>query len=324
MIVRQGVSLRISYHFKSETIMPSTTTYNADVQSIFPTPMQVGECPLWHAAENALYWVDIPEKTVHRWQASSGAHTSWLMPSDAACIAKAERGGLIVALRTGFVHLDTLTGALSEIASAPYDTSRVRFNDGKVDAQGRFWVGTMYEPRDQQLAEMLCLERGKIRTVWSGGMTVSNGLAFHYETSHLLHADTTSHSVRSFPLNLALGTVDTAQMQVVRQFSMDKQNNYGGRPDGAAIDSAGNYWVAMFEGGRVLCLSPAGEILQEIALPVRCPTMVAFGGDDMRTLFITSASQNRSATEIAQFPLSGCILAVNLGISGKNEPSYLD
>lgn len=285
--------------------------------------MQLGESPLWHEAENALYWVDISEKTVHRWQASSGAHTSWLMPSDAACIAKAEHGGLIVALRTGFVHLDTLSGAISEIASAPYDTSRMRFNDGKVDARGRFWVGSMYEPRDQQLGEMFCLEHGKIRTIWSGGMTLSNGLAFHYETNSVLHADTTSHSVRRFPLNLEQGTVDTTQMQVVKQFSMDKQNNYGGRPDGAAIDSAGNYWIAMFEGGRVLCLSPTGELLQEIALPVRCPTMVAFGGEDMRTLFITSARHNRSAAEIEQFPLSGCILAVNLSISGKNEPSYL-
>ncbi len=305
-------------------MMTNATPESLAVQCFFPTPMQVGESPLWLAEENALYWVDIPEKTVHRWLFTSNTHSSWLMPSEAACIARAARGGLIVALRTSFVHLDTNSGAITEIAPVPYDTSRMRCNDGKVDAMGRFWVGTMYEPRDQQLGEMLCLERGQVRRAWVGGMTVSNGLAFNHDNSAIFHADTTSHTVRSFPFDRAQGSVNVEQMQVLRQFSSDKTNHYGGRPDGAAVDSAGNYWVAMFEGARVLCLSPRGEILREIVLPVRCPTMVAFGGLDMRTLFISSASQNRSAQEIEQFPLSGCILAVNLDISGKIEPAYLD
>ncbi len=302
----------------------SATPHSFEIQCVYPTPMQVGESPLWHAEENALYWVDIPEKTVHRWQFTEQQHSSWQMPSDAACIARAARGGLIVALRTGFVHLATDSGKITEIASAPYDTSKMRCNDGKVDPQGRFWVGTMYEPRDQQLGEMLCLERGQVRRAWAGGMTVSNGLAFSRDAQAMFHADTTSHTVRSLPFDSATGAVDLAKMQVLRQFSSDKTHNYGGRPDGAAVDSEGNYWVAMFEGGRVLCLAPNGDILREIALPVRCPTMVAFGGPEMRTLFISSARQNRSAQEIEQFPLSGCILAVNLDISGKIEPAYLD
>ncbi|MBI3230103.1 MAG: SMP-30/gluconolactonase/LRE family protein [Burkholderiales bacterium] len=300
------------------------STQHYEISRILPDAMQTGESPLWQPQEGALYWVDIPAKTVHRWHAASGAHSSWLMSSDAACIALAARGGLIVALRTGFVHLDTTSGAITEIASVPYDTSRVRCNDGKCDAKGRFWVGTMYEPRDQQLGEMLCLERGKVRTVWSGGMTVANGLVFSDDHSLLYHADTTSHTIRRFPLDFEAGTVDVAQMSVLKTFSSDKQNNYGGRPDGAALDVDGNYWCAMFEGGRILCLSPSGEILRDIALPVRCPTMLAFGGDDLRTLYITSASHGRSASELAQYPWSGCVLALRVDVAGKFEPSYLD
>ena len=298
-----------------------TSTPNV-IEALLPDRMQVGESPLWHAFEQALYWVDIPAQRVHRWQTVSGQHQSWQMPSDAACIAPAARGGLVVAMRSGFAYLDTVSGEVSEIASAPYDTSRMRCNDGRCDAQGRFWVGTIYEPRDQAIAEMLCLERGQLRRVWSGGMTVANGLAFSPNADTLYQADTTTHIIRRYPFDLASGQVGTAQ--VLRQFSMDKQNNYGGRPDGAAVDSEGNYWSAMFEGSRVICLSPEGELLREIALPVRCPTMLCFGGADLKTLFITSASQNRSAQELEEYPLSGCVLQVAVDVAGRIEPSYLD
>ena len=110
---------------------------------------------------------------------------------------------------------------------------------------------------------------------------------------------------------------------MLHQFSTDKLNNYGGRPDGAAVDSEGNYWCAMYEGGRILCLSPQGDILSEIALPVRCPTMVAFGGDDLRTLYITTVSKNRPAAELEQYPLSGCLLSVHVDVAGLPEHVYL-
>lgn len=290
------------------------------ISAAFAQRMQVGECPLWDASSQALYWVDISAGQVHRLQ--HGTHTSWQMESDAACIALAARGGLVVALRSGFVHLDTNNGHITHIASAPYDTSKIRCNDGKVDARGRFWVGTMYEPRDQQLGSMLCLEKGQVRTVWEGNMTVSNGLAFSAGGDTLYHADTTSHQIRRHSFDLEAGTVGAPHL--LRQFSSVKDAGYGGRPDGACVDADGNYWCAMFEGGRILCLSPEGEILREIALPVRCPTMLAFGGPDLRTLYVTSASHNRSAQELEQYPLSGCVLQIAVDVAGRLEPAYLD
>jgi sugar lactone lactonase YvrE len=289
---------------------------------VWATPMQVGECPLWHPEEAALYWIDIPDRAVHRLHPASGIHRQWKMPAEPGAIARCASGGLTVALRNGFARLDTDSGNIVMIAPAPYDTSSTRFNDGRCDAAGRFWVGTMYEPRDRQLGQMFCLERGTVRLAWSGDMTVSNGLAFSPDSHTMYHADTTAHVIRTCEFDLASGRAGAPRL--FRQFSLDKTKNYGGRPDGAAVDSEGAYWCAMFEGGRLLRLSPTGEILREISLPLRCPTMLAFGGPDLRTLYITSARHNRSAAELTQWPLSGCVLSLQVEVAGRAEPAYID
>jgi sugar lactone lactonase YvrE len=286
-----------------------------------PPRMGVGECPLWHTQEQVLYWVDIPAKTVYRFDPASGIGRSYAMSSEAASLAVCADGGLMVAMRSGFAHLDTATGQETMVAAAPYDTAKIRCNDGRVDSRGRFWIGTIYEPRDAQLAEMLCLERGQLRQVWHGGSTVSNGLAFGLDGHTLMQADTTSHQIRRRSFDPVSGAV--GPQEVVREFSMVKDADYKGRPDGAAVDCEGAYWCAMFEGGKLLRMSTSGEVLQEITLPVRCPTMLCFGGPDFKTLYVTSASQNRSAEELAQWPLSGCVLSLRVSVAGRAETAYL-
>ena len=284
--------------------------------------MTVGESPLWAPDEKALYWVDIEGFAIHRLCTASGLHEQWKVDSEASSLARAARGGLMVAQRRGFSHFDPDTGELKLVAEAPFDQSTTRFNDGKCDAAGRFWCGTIYEPRDKPAAEMYVLERGRIRKVWSGGMVNSNGLGFSPDSKTMFHAETASHRVTRFAFDLLAGTV--SDERDVRRFPTDKSAaDYGGRPDGAAVDSEGNYWVAMFEGGRILKLSPQGEQLDEIRLPVRCPTMVAFGGPDLRTLYITTAGK-RPAEELAAMPLSGKVLSVRVPVAGRVEPAYVD
>lgn len=300
-----------------------STTYH--IEAACEGVMQTGECPLWHPEEQALYWVDIPGFTVHRLDPATGARRAWKLDSEPSALARSDRGGLIVAMRRGFAHLDTAaegdTPVLTDIAAATYDTATTRYNDGRADAAGRFWVGTIYEPRDKQAAEMFMLEKGALRKAWSGGMTVSNGLGFSPDNRTMYHSDTTSHRVFRYAYDLASGTV--GEQQVLHQFSMDKANNYGGRPDGAAVDSEGNYWCAMIEGARLVKLSPAGEILGEIALPARCPTMMAFGGADLRTLYITTIGA-RPAEELERYPLNGRVLKVQLPVAGRVEPAYIE
>jgi sugar lactone lactonase YvrE len=263
--------------------------------------MLVGESAIWHEVESALYWVDIEGLTVNRLHAASGKFSSWKMGSNPSALAIDDNNFLVVATRERLLRLNTTDGAETPIADAPYDTSKVRFNDGRVDPAGRFWIGTMYEPRDQPAAEMYVLARDNLRCAWRGGMTNSNGLAWSLDGRTMFHADTTTHRIDCYDFDVATG--EHSNRRTILTFPTDKTApDYGGRPDGATIDSEGMYWVAMFEGGRVLRISPSGEILREIKLPVRCPTSVCFGGPDLRTLYITSASQGRSNEEIAQYP----------------------
>jgi sugar lactone lactonase YvrE len=291
-----------------------------EIQSVFDIPMQLGECPLWDAGQALLYWIDIPGMEVHRLHPASGVHASWPMPSEPGCIALHKSGGLIVALRTGLAHLDTDTGMLQQLLAAPYDVGTTRFNDGRCDSAGRLWTGTIFEPRDRPGASLFCLERGQLRDA-RHPVTTSNGVAFSGDGKTLYHADTPAHRIVAYDYDVALGR--TGASRLFHQFSSDKTApDYGGRPDGAAVDSEDAYWCAMFEGGRLLRLSRTGDLLTEIRLPLACPTMLAFGGPDLRTLYITTARKNRPAVELARYPLSGHVLSMRVDVPGREEFAY--
>ena len=287
---------------------------------LFDVPMLLGECPLWHPNEAVLYWIDITGRAVHRFNPSHNTHHMWLLPAEPGCIAWCASGGLIVAMRTGVVLLNTIDGSLTPVADAPYDTSRIRFNDGRCDVAGRLWTGTLYEPRDQQAGSLFCIEHGTIRDA-SKSVTVSNGVAFSIDSHTLYHTDTTAHRIMAYQFNPVTGEIGIGRL--FKQFSSNRTNNYGGRPDGAAIDSEGTYWCAMYEGGRLLRLAPSGEVLREIILPLRCPTMIAFGGPDLKTLYVASVRDKRPAEELAQYPLSGCVLTLSVDVPGRPESAYI-
>jgi sugar lactone lactonase YvrE len=242
------------------------------------------------------------------------------MPSQPGCIALRASGGLLVALRSGLAVLDTQGGALSEVSPPPYEQATTRFNDGRCDVGGRLWVGSIYEPRDRPNAALFSVEQGVIRDSGRRG-TVLNGIAFSPDNRTFYHSDTTSHSIYACDFDPVSG--DLSGDRLLKSFSRDKtQPDYGGRPDGATIDSEGAYWCAMYEGGRLLRLSTDGDVLQEISLPVRCPTMMAFGGKDLRTLYITTVSKGRSEAELGRYPLSGQLLSLRMDVAGRAEHFY--
>ena len=201
--------------------------------------------------------------------------------------------------------------------AVPYDVAKERFNDGKADPQGRFWVGTIYEPREPALAALYCYAHGKL-TRRAGGITVSNGLAWSPDARRMYWSDTKAHRIDCFDVDLTSGAL--SGRRTFAQFSQREAGQslaaYGGRPDGAAMDVEGCYWVAMFEGARVLRLSPGGEVLRDVRLPVQCPTMPCFGGADLKTLYITTARDKRPADELARQPWAGCVLSLKLDVPG--------
>ena len=279
-------------------------------------PSLLGESPLWHPDEQRLYWCDIPGRQLNRFDPASGQSVSWQFDCEPSCCVPLLGGGLLLAMRDGIWSFDTASGKRSLVAPPPYDPSRQRFNDGKADAQGRFWVGTIDDRREPHAA-LFRLSGGQLKNMASG-ITVSNGLAFSPDGGTVYWADTKAHAVYAFDLDIGNGGL--SQRRVFQQFSAQGSGQplqaYGGRPDGAAVDAQGAYWVAMFEGQRLLRFAPDGALLAELVLPVRCPTMPCFGGPDLRTLYVTTARENRPADELAAQPLAGCVLQLRVPVAG--------
>jgi sugar lactone lactonase YvrE len=280
-------------------------------------PCRLGESPFWHPDEAALYWCDIPGRALHRWRPEGGQHTQWAVDSEPGCIAPLPGGELLVARRDGLFRFSPTTGDSQAVAMPPYDTAHERFNDGKADPQGRFWVGTIFEPRQPPHAALYRWSAGQLARV-AGDITVSNGLAFGPDGGTMYWADTAAHRVWAFDFDGASGSL--SRRRVFAEFPLKQPGApieaYGGRPDGAAVDAEGAYWCAMFEGQRLLRFAPDGRLLQELALPVRCPTMPCFGGPDLRTLFVTTARDKRPEGELAAQPLAGCVLSLRVEVPG--------
>jgi sugar lactone lactonase YvrE len=298
-----------------------------DVRLVLDARAQLAESPLWSIAEQKLYWIDVAGRTLNRFDPADGENRSWPMPCEPGCIALAASGGLVAALRDGFYRFFPADERLQKIAAAPYDTVDMRFNDGRCDGAGRFWAGAMYEPRTSEVAAMFCLERGQVRIGWGAsdgwGVKVSNGLAFSADGTSVFQSDTPNHVIHQFAFRLADGTVGTRREFARRPGKRDAAD-YTGRPDGAAIDSEGNYWSAQYEGACVLRYSPRGEITGVVRVPVRRPTMVAFGGPRLRTLYITTARENAPAAELATDEHAGGLFACEVEVAGRAEPLYVD
>lgn len=281
-------------------------------------PSLLGESPFWHPAEQRLYWCDIPGRKLNRFDPATLQHDEWAFETDVACCAPMLGGELLLALRTGLVTFDPATGRSRPCAKPPYDPSIERFNDGKADPQGRMWIGTIYEPRDRSAAALYCWAGGHL-TREAEGVTTGNGLAWSPDGRTLYWSDTKAHLVQAFDFDPVEGSL--SGRRVFAQFAQKDPAaadlaGYGGRPDGAAMDAEGCYWVAMFEGARVLRISPQGEVLRELRLPVRCPTMPCFGGADLKTLYITTACEKRPADELAREPWAGNVLTLRVDVPG--------
>jgi sugar lactone lactonase YvrE len=183
-------------------------------------------------------------------------------------------------MRDGLFRFDPASGeraAPGRAALRPGATER--FNDGKADPQGRFWVGTIYEPRTPPRAALYRWAAGRLDRM-AGDVTVSNGLAFSPDGARCTGPTPPPTASARWTSTAADGSLSRQRVfaEFPPQAAGQDLRGYGGRPDGAAVDAEGAYWVAMFEGQRLLRLAPDGQVLQEVPLPVRCPTMPCFGG----------------------------------------------
>ncbi len=291
------------------------------LQTLPLPPSELGESPFWHPHETSLYWCDIQGKSVNAWEPASGALRRWDMPSEPGCCAPAANQKIVIGLRDGFYLLDTATGALACLALLPanaHDTRVLRLNDGRCDSVGRFWAGSVISPRTAPDAALWRLEAapgGFCVQKMAGDNFTANGLAFSPDDRFMYWSNTPEHRIDRFAFDAATGSVEGRQPWAHFPPKVAGEP-YGGRPDGAAVDVQGNYWVAMYEGACVLQLSPGGQVLQRIGVPVQCPTMVCFGGADLRTLYITSARAGRPQAELGAAVPAGSLFSLPVEVPG--------
>lgn len=288
---------------------------HTDIVAIGRERMLLGECPRWDEQTQTLWWVDIGRARLYHRQA--GSEPAFLQLDEAtACLALDQKGGLVLAGQSGFSRLPDPTQPVREpIVDPEADKPWQRFNDGRCDSAGRFIAGTMNPDKDEHFGTFYQLAAdGTVRPLVGRSWTC-NGLAFSPDGCTLYWADTPNRSIYCCEYDLAEG-------RVVNQRLFYVVPEGWGRPDGACVDSEGCYWSAQYGGGRLLRLSPEGELLETVPLPVSNPTMPAFGGPDLKTLYVTSASQGMSEAQLAANPLEGAVLALPTAVAGLTEARF--
>ena len=287
--------------------------YNA--KEVLAIKATLGECPLWSVKEQVLYFVDILKPALYRFNPTNGDVKEYAMPEDIGCVGLRENGGFIAAMRTAIFLLDTAGKITRKIADNPTNPAQSRFNDGSVDPWGHFWCGTVWEAGSEQKAKICRIEKNNLSfKVIIEKLNISNGIAFTPDKKWLYYTDTPANSLYKIALEKETGDPVGAS-KLVHHFGT-------GQPDGASFDSEGNYWSAQYGDGLVLCLSPKGEIINKVHVPVKQVTMAAFGGKDLDTLFITTARENMSEEELEKDPQAGNLFSVKVDAKGMEETFF--
>ena len=275
----------------------------------------LGECPLWDDRARCLYWVDIRRPAIRRLDPDSGRIDTWAMPDLVGSIALTDEDRLLVALPQFIALFDVVSGSLEAFARAPQVVPGHRFNDGRCDRAGRFWVGSMHNLTRAPEGVLYKLEgRGELQPVRSG-ICIPNSLAFSPDGGTMYFADSLRHTLYAYDYDPVRGAMGEERVLAT--------TTPPGFPDGSTVDADGFLWNAEFDAGRIVRYAPDGRIERTVPLPVRRPTCCAFGGPDLATLYVTTASQKMSAAELAAEPLAGALLALDVGVRGIAEPRFV-
>ena len=287
-----------------------------DIRVVVSSSNLIGESPVWSVTEQALYWVDVEGKLVQRIDSATGDIKRWTMPEVTSCIGLRQRGGLVAGTRTGFVFLDTIAGAVTPITHPEADIPGNRFNDGKVDRAGRFWAGTKNIANSPETTGSLYrldpdLDAQRI----DGGISCVNGIGWAPDNRTMYLCDTWLRRIYAYDFEPAAGLA--RDRRLFAQLAPED-----GYPDGLTVDAEGFVWNAHYDGWRITRYAPDGRIDRVLRTPVQQVTSVIFGGADLRTLFVTSARQQRPDDELARLPHSGGVFAMRVDVPGLPEPHY--
>jgi sugar lactone lactonase YvrE len=269
---------------------------------------ELGEGPVWVERDRALWFVDIKKQHIHRYDPASGARRSWDSPEQVGFVFPAERGGFVAGLQSGLHHFDEASGEFALIVEVDRDIPTNRLNDGVVDPGGRLWFGTMDNGERDKSGAFYCFADGRVTRTPIDGIAITNGPAVSPDGRILYVVDTLK------------GTIDAADIAadgtLGQRRSFVRIDPAEGHPDGPTIDSEGCVWISLYAGWEARRYSPSGALVDTVRFPVANITKLAFGGDDLRTAFATSARQMLSAEDIARQPQIGDLFELRVDVPG--------
>jgi L-arabinonolactonase len=284
------------------------------VREIFRSHDKLGEVPVWDSEDQALWWVDIEGRRLHRYHPDTGTTEHWSFDQRIGSFALRKRGGLVCAFERGFAFFDPPTGRIEWVAQPDTDPGN-RFNDGKCDRNGRFWAGTMDDGLTRRSGSLYRLDADLSVHVMETGICISNALAWSPDDTRFYFCDTPERHLRVYDYDAPSGAISN------RRLFADLGGDPG-NPDGGTVDCEGYVWSAQWDGWRLVRYAPDGTVDRVIMLPVQKPTSVMFGGGDLRTLFVTSAIWDLEAEALAHQPFAGSLLALEPGVAGLAETRF--
>ena len=288
-----------------------------EVTCVLDAGANLGEGPVWSTAEQALYWADVFAPTLNRFDLTTGQNRTWTLPRPIGSFALREAGGAVLALSNGFHLFDFASGDATPIGDPEAELPANRFNDGKTDRRGRFWAGTLRAeiPETDPVGSLYRLDRDLRWSRHADGIVCSNGLGWSPDDRTMYFTDSRISTILAYDFDADAGTISSRR--VFARFASG-----AGFPDGLTVDQEGGVWTALWDGWRVVRLTPDGRIDREIAIPCAKPTSCMFGGPDLATLYVTSASYGASAEDLSAYPLSGGIFAVWPDVCGLPESRF--
>ena len=281
-----------------------------NVQCVWAANAILGEGPVWDAAAQCLYWIDIKRPAMYRFEPGRGQTGVWPLPKPVGCITPAADGRFVLADENGFAWLDAGRGELTRIADPEAERPENRFNDGKVDRAGRFWAGTLYEHAIREAGSLYRLDCDLTVTKWVSGLGCPNGIGWSPDNRTLYFTDSVARSIWAYEYDFATGDLGAR-----RDFA--KLDPSDGVPDGLTVDREGGVWSCVWDGWRIIRYTPDGAIEREIRMPVQRPTSCMFGGAGLDTLYVTSASIGLQGAALA-----GGLFAVYTGVRGLAEVPF--
>lgn len=281
-----------------------------EVTVAYQVDAALGEGAIWNHETNELFWIDIEGKSFNMLDPKTKQNRSFSTASHIGTVVPKSKDEALVALVDGIYTMNLNTGQTEVFADMKDVLTGCRLNDGKCDPAGRLWVGSMNWQQEKGKADLFMIQNDRSVTTKIDSVTISNGIVWTKDKKTMYYIDTPTSQIKAYDYDNATGNISNERVAV--EVSTDL-----GFPDGMTIDAEDMVWVGMWNGDAVIRFNPkTGELLQKIEVPAHNITSCAFGGDNLETLFITTAKLDMTEEEAKKYPLAGSVFKVNPGVKG--------